>query len=219
MPKPISEVRKPEIVEAAFNAILKNGLPHISYDLIAQEADMSRQLIRHYFPDPIELMVAVCDRLAAAYRDCLMRGILNAQTPQRLKTFLDFYFDFLSDRDLEKPRDDSVYDAMFSLAAAHPKIRENLHAQYNLLQYTIAHEVQVSYPQLNQKACLELGYLFISLMYGHWKMVATLGFSTSNNKVTRAAVDRLIESYVARYDDPDLEPVDESEIGTDDAGK
>ena len=65
MPKPISEVRKPEIVEAAFNAILKNGLPHISYDLIAQEADMSRQLIRHYFPDPIELMVAVCDRLAA----------------------------------------------------------------------------------------------------------------------------------------------------------
>ena len=82
MPKPISEVRKPEIVEAASNAILKNGLPHISYDLIAQEADMSRQLIRHYFPDPIELMVAVCDRLAAAYRDCLMRGILNAQTPQ-----------------------------------------------------------------------------------------------------------------------------------------
>lgn len=215
MPKPISEVRKPEIVEAAYNAILKNGLPLISYDLIAQEADMSRQLIRHYFPDPVELMVAVCDRLAAAYRDCLMKGILNAQSPTRLKTFLDFYFDFLSDRDLEKPRDDTAYDAMMALASSHPSIRKNLHDQYNLLQYTIAHEVQVSYPQLDQKACLELGYLFVSLMYGHWKMVATLGFSSSNNAVTRAAVDRLIESYVERYDDPDLQPAD----GIDEGGQ
>ena len=215
MPKPISEVRKPEIVEAAYNAILKNGLPLISYDLIAQEADMSRQLIRHYFPDPVELMVAVCDRLAAAYRDCLMKGILNAQSPTRLKTFLDFYFDFLSDRDLEKPRDDAAYDAMMALASTHPAIRKNLHDQYNLLQYTIAHEVQVSHPQLNQKACLEIGYLFVSLMYGHWKMVATLGFSPSHHAVTRAAVDRLIESYVERWDDPDLEPVDGMKEGED----
>lgn len=213
MPKPISEVRKPEIVEAAYNAILKNGLPLISYDLIAQEADMSRQLIRHYFPDPVELLVAVCDRLAAAYRDCLMKGILNAQSPTRLKTFLDFYFDFLSDRDLEKPRDDAAYDAMMALASTHPSIRKNLHDQYNLLQYTIAHEVQVSHPQLNQKACLEIGYLFVSLMYGHWKMVATLGFSPAHNAVTRAAVDRLIESYVERWEDPDLEPVDGVEEG------
>lgn len=215
MPKPISEVRKPEIVEAAYNAILKNGLPLISYDLIAQEADMSRQLIRHYFPDPVELLAAVCDRLAAAYRDCLMKGILNAQSPTRLKTFLDFYFDFLSDRDLEKPRDDAAYDAMMALASTHPSIRKNLHDQYNLLQYTIAHEVQVSHPQLNQKACLEIGYLFVSLMYGHWKMVATLGFSPSHNAVTRAAVDRLIESYVERWDDPDLEPVDGMKEGED----
>ena len=176
---------------------------------------MSRQLIRHYFPDPVELMVAVCDRLAAAYRDCLMKGILNAQSPTRLKTFLDFYFDFLSDRDLEKPRDDSAYDAMMALASTHPSIRKNLHDQYNLLQYTIAHEVQVSHPQLNQKACLEIGYLFVSLMYGHWKMVATLGFSPAHNAVTRAAVDRLIDSYVERWDDPDLAPVDGMNEGAD----
>lgn len=206
MPRPISEIRKPEIVDAAFNAILKNGLPLISYDLIAQEADMSRQLIRHYFPDPVELMVAVCDHMAATYRDCLMKGILTARSTERLDTFLDFYFDFLSDRDLEKPRDDGVYDAMFALASAYPVIKTNLHDQYNLLQYTIAHEVQVSHPQLNQKACRELGYLFVSLMYGHWKMVATLGFSTSHNAITRAAVKRLIESYVQHYEDPDLEP-------------
>lgn len=209
MPKPISEIRKPEIVEAAFNAIQKNGLSLISYDLIAQEADMSRQLIRYYFPDPVELMVAVSNRIAAAYRDCLTKRILNAQSPSRLETFLDFYFDFLSDRDLEKRFDDSVYNAVFSLASTNSEIKRNLHGHYNLLQYTIANEVHVSHPQLNQKACLELGYLFVSLMYGHWKMVSTLGFPTSHNAITRTAVDRLIQSYVDRYDDPDLEPVDD----------
>src|SRR5690606_17648989 len=94
--KPISEIRKPEIVRAALQAIGEFGLPMPSYDLIARKSDMSRQLIRHYFPNPEELMVAVCDALAAAYRDLLMQGILAADTTERLPMFLDFYFGFLS---------------------------------------------------------------------------------------------------------------------------
>ena len=204
MVKPISEIRKPEIVRAAIQAIAKNGLPLPSYDTVAAEADMSRQLIRHYFPDPEKLMVAVCDRLAAAYRDLLMRGILEAKATERLPMFLDFYFDFLAPKNLAKPADDKVYDAMMSLATSHPPVREALKGQYILLQHTIAHEVQISHPTLDQRACKEIGFLFVSLMYGHWKMVGSLGFDREMNKVTRAAMDRIIESYVARYDDPDL---------------
>jgi AcrR family transcriptional regulator len=203
MPKPISEIRKPEIVQAAIKAIGRDGLPMPSYDSIAKEADMSRQLIRHYFPDPEQLMVAVCDALAAGYRDCLMKGIIAAGATERLPMFLDFYFNFLAGN--EKPRDDSVYDAMFSLAAGSEAVRLNLSGQYNLLQYTIAHEIQISNPTLNQKACREVAYLFVILMYGHWKMVAALGFSEQYNRVTREAVDRLIESYVRNYHDPDLD--------------
>ncbi len=203
MPKPISEIRKPEIVQAAIKAIGRDGLPMPSYDAIAKEADMSRQLIRHYFPDPEELMVAVCDALAANYRDCLMKGIIEAGSTERLPMFLDFYFNFLAGN--QKPKDDAVYDAMLSLAAGSVAVRTNLSGQYNLLQYTIAHEIQISYPAMSQRACQELGYLFVILMYGHWKMVAALGFSEAYNRVTREAVDRLIESYVNRYHDPDLD--------------
>ena len=203
MPKPISEVRKPEIVQAAIKAINRDGLPMPSYDVIAREADMSRQLIRHYFPDPEALMVAVCDALAASYRDCLMKGIIAAGSTQRLPMFLDFYFNFLAGN--AKPQDDAVYDAMFSLAAGSEAVRSNLNAQYSLLQHTIAHEVQISHPDLHQKACHEIAFLFVALMYGHWKMVASLGFSEDYNRVTREAVDRLIDSYLQNYQDPDLE--------------
>ncbi|KMK67746.1 TetR/AcrR family transcriptional regulator [Puniceibacterium sp. IMCC21224] len=203
MVKPISDIRRPAIVQAAIKTIGKHGLPLPSYDLIAEEADMSRQLIRHYFPDPETLMVSVCDGLAAAYKEALMKGILAADKTERLPMFLDFYFDFLAGKDLAKPADDATYDAMMSLAAGSAKIRKNLHDQYALLQFTIAHEVQISNPTLSQSACREIGYLFVAIMYGHWKMVASLGFSAEHNRVSRAAIDRLIASYVAHYDDPD----------------
>src|SRR5690606_5768779 len=119
--------------------------------LIARKSDMSRQLIRHYFPNPEELMVAVCDALAAAYRDLLMQGILAADTTERLPMFLDFYFGFLSGKGLAKPADDAVYDAMFSLARSSAPVRQRLFEQYSELRNTIAQEVQVSNPGLDQK--------------------------------------------------------------------
>lgn len=204
MVKPIAEIRKPEIVQAAIKVIGKHGLPVVTYDLIARETDMSRQLIRHYFPESEVLMVAVCNALAASYRECLMKGILKADSTERLPMFLDFYFNFLAGEGLAKPADDAVYDAMFCLAAGSEAVRKNLFEQYNLLHHTIAHEIQISHSSLPQSACREIGYLFVALMYGHWKMVATLGFSESYNRVSREAVDRLIDSYLRRYDDPDI---------------
>ncbi len=203
MSRSAADVRKPEILRAAFQAINEHGLPTPSYDTIAEAGGISRQLIRHYFPDPEELMLALCDMLAAAYRDRMMQGIVAAASPQRLDLFLDFYFGFLEGQGLAKPADDAVYDAMMALAAGSDRIRRTLHDQYSLLRHTIAHEVQISHPSLPQSACREIAYLFVTLMYGHWKMVASLGFSPDHNRIARQAIDRIIVSYCERYDDPD----------------
>jgi AcrR family transcriptional regulator len=204
MGKPLSDIRRPEIIQAAVKAISENGLPMPSYDTIAQQAGMSRQLIRHYFPEPEALMVAVCDALASAHRILLVRGIHQANSAQRLPLFLDYYFNLLTKEGLGKPADTAIYDAVMSLAANSKAVRDKLREHYNILQHTIAHEVQLSNPTLNQKACAEIGFLFASLVQGHWRLVATLGFSESYNRVTREAIDRLIQSYKDRYDDPDM---------------
>lgn len=203
MPKKIAEIRRPEIVEALYKAIERRGISLPSYDQIAREGGMSRQLIRHYFKSGDEMALALCNALADAYRDCLMRGIIAADDSRRLGVFLDFYFDMLAEKGLPKPADDTVYDAMFALAGTNNEVRENLRGQYELLQMTLAHEIQISYPQLHQAACRELGYLVVITMYGHWKMVATLGFSRDYNRVARRSLDRLIESYVANYTPPE----------------
>lgn len=203
MAKKIAEIRRPEIVQALYRAIERDGISLPSYDQVAREGEMSRQLIRHYFANSDDMAVALCDALAATYRDCLMKGIIAADDSRRLSVFLDFYFNFLADKGLPKPADDVVYDAMFALASTKPDVKKNLHDQYTLLQMTLAHEIQISFPELHQSGCRELGYLIVIIMYGHWKMVASLGFSEEYNRVSRGALDRLIASYTANYRPPD----------------
>ena len=185
--------RKQAILEGAFTALSKNGLPHLSYDVIAREAGVSRQLVRYHFPDPEIMMLDLCDMLGGLYRDSLTRTAGQLEGPARVEMFLDFYFDLLDGT--PKPRDDQVYDAMMSLATSNPRIRDALATQYGLLGHVLGHEFAVQYPDLAGQAAEELSYLFVCLMYGHWKMVASLGFSPNHRKVTRSAMDRLIRSY------------------------
>ena len=189
--------RREEIVKAMYDATEAHGVQLPSFDQIAQAGGMSRQLVRYYYNDIEELAVSVCDALAAAYKDCLMKGIIMANDSKRLVLFLDFYFNFLSEKGLPKPADDTVYDAMFAYAAMSERVKRTLFDQYTLLQMTLAHEIQISYPALSQDHCKKLGYLVVIIMYGHWKMVATLGFDDAYNAVSRNALDRLIESYTA----------------------
>lgn len=185
--------RRQQIVQGAFAALLENGLPHISYDQIAEASGTTRQLVRYHFPDPEQLMLDVCDLLAQGYREALVSLAGQMQGASRVEVFLDFYFDLLDGT--AKPRDDQVYDAIMSLSAASLPLKENLRGQYRLVGQVLGHEFAVQYPELDQQSAEELSYLFVSLMYGHWKMVSSLGYAEDHRKVSRAAMDRLIRSY------------------------
>lgn len=186
--------KREEIVSAAYAALLKHGLPPLSYEKIAEVGGLSRQLVKYYFPDSETLMLALCDKIAAVYRDNLVRLVREAQGKDRMEIFFDFYFDLLEGA--PKPQDDQVYDALFSVATANTAIREQLRSQYTLVQQVLSQELQVTYPQLGVEECDNLGYLFVCLMYGHWKMVASLGFDEACKTVTRDAIDRLLASYL-----------------------
>jgi len=186
--------QKTNILNAAFRALTENGLPHLSYDTIAKEADLSRQVVRYHFKDADTLMVALCDQLAQGCRENLVAAASQAKDAQRLNLFIDFFLDIRPD--IPKPKDDLVFDALFALATSSEPVRNTLRTQYMLLGQILAHEFMLQYPTLPTQAAEELSFLFISLMEGHWKMVATLGFSREHRLLTRHAMDRLIQSYV-----------------------
>ncbi len=203
MPKKISEIRRPEIIEALQKSLLEDGISLPSYDRIAKHGEMSRQLIRHYFSDEEEMVLKLCEILEHEYRDSLVKSAIAATDGNRLQIFVDFLFDLLRDRGLPKPDDNRIYDAVLSYANTHENVRQRLKTGYELVQMTLAHEIQVSFPHIPQEGCKELGYLIVATMYGHWKMVATVGFSESYSVVARDAMNRLIASYAENYVEPE----------------
>ena len=189
----VTDDRARTIVDGAFDLLMAEGLGHASYTNIAEAAGVTRQLVRYYFPDPDDLMLAMCDKLAAVYREALIQGMAEQNSDQRVELFLDFYFDLLDGT--RKPRDDQAYDALMSLAARSPRIKANLRQQYTLLGQVVSIEIRQQYSDLPLPVCEEISFVFVSLMYGHWKMVASLGLSPDHNRITRAAITRLIDSY------------------------
>jgi hypothetical protein len=113
--------------------------------------------------------------------------------PKRLSFILDFYFDLVEDN--RKPRDDRAYDAMMAYAAGSPKVRDALLEQYTLLGHVLSLEIKMVHPHLSLETCAEISYLFVCLMYGHWKMVASLGLDEDHKHIARPAIDRIIAAY------------------------
>lgn len=185
--------RKAEILDATFRVLMDVGLPPLSFDVIARKAGLSRQVVRYYFKDTESLMIALLDQLAERYRDTLISGVIKAEGGERIKLFLDFYFDLLEG--MPKPRDDQAYDALMALSVGSPLVRSTLQNQYSFLGQVLSHEFELEHPQLGSQKANELAFLFVNLMYGHWKMVASLGLHEDHKFVTRLAMDRLVDSY------------------------
>ena len=85
--------RKTQILKATTKILNTGGLQALSFEGVAKESGLSRQLIRYYFKDIDALMVALCDYLGNVYREMLVAGIVEVRQVERLRFFLDFLFD------------------------------------------------------------------------------------------------------------------------------
>lgn len=190
--------KKTQIMLAAATLLTQKGLQTLSFEAVAAEAGLSRQLVRYYYSDLDTLMVDLCDHLGNAYREILVTGVVNVGQVERLNFFLDFFFDLADGHPM--PDNLEAYDALVAYAVTSERFRERLCGQYKTLGQVVAHELAIAYPELSGSACEELSFLFVSMMHSHWSFVASLGHSREHSRLTRNAIDRLIRSY--RNDSP-----------------
>ncbi len=189
-----TQEKKIEIMRAATNLIKTRGLQALSFEAVAKESGLSRQLVRYYFADIDALILELCTFLGNGYRDILVTGILDIGQVERLKFFLDFFFDLVDEHPM--PDNLEAYDSLLAYAVGSEKLKERLCDQYKTLGQVIVHELAIAHPELEGHACEELSFLFVSMMHAHWSFVASLGYSHDHGRLTRRAIDRLIESYI-----------------------
>ena len=187
--------KRAKILAAATNLLADRGVQALSYENVAHEADLSRQLVRYYYSDLDSLIVDLCDHLANVYRELLVTGIVDVGKVRRLDFFLDFFFDMADEKKM--PAKLQVYDAMVAYSVGSAELKERMCENYKTLGQVMTHELAIAYPQLDGTACEEISYLFVSLMHTNWSFIASLGFSREHSRVTRKAMDRLIASYVS----------------------
>ena len=190
----LSQEKKIQILQAATNLLASQGLQALSFEAVATEAGLSRQLVRYYYADLDTMISDLCDHLGNAYRDILVAGVVEVGQVERLKFFLDFFFDLAEEHRM--PNKLEVYDALVAYSVGSNQLKDRLCAQYKTLGQVMVHELAIAYPELDGTACEELSFLFVSMMHAHWSFVASLGYSRQHSKLFRNAIDRLIASYV-----------------------
>lgn len=186
--------KKTQILTAAASLLSKRGLQALSFENVALEAGFSRQLVRYYYTDLDGLIVDLCDHLGSIYRETLVNGILDVGKVERLKFFLDFFFDLAAEHRM--PDNLEAYDAMVAYSVGSDRLRDCMCGQYRTLGQVMVHELAIAHPQLDIAACEELSFIFVSMMHAHWSFVASLGHSREHGRLARRAMDRLIQSYV-----------------------
>ena len=186
--------KRTRILRATTDLIKNEGIQALSFEAVARQSGLSRQLIRYYFTDLDTLIVELCDFLGSAYRETLVAGIVEVGQVERLKFFLDFFFDLAEGHPM--PDNLEAYDSLVAYAVGSERLQARLCDQYKTLGQVIMHDLAISHPELDERACEELSYLFVSMMHAHWSYVATLGYSRAHGRLTRRAIDRLIDSYI-----------------------
>jgi AcrR family transcriptional regulator len=187
--------KKKQILAAAATLLSRLGIQALSFENIASEAGLSRQLVRYYYADIEGLLVDLCDHLGNGYRETLVGGVLQLGRIERLKFFLDFFFDQAEGYPM--PANLEAYDAMFAYAVGSTAVRNRMCGQYRMLGHVISHELAIAHPELGEAACEELSFMFVSMMHAHWSFVGSLRHAREHGRLARRAIDRLIQSYIA----------------------
>lgn len=186
--------KKSQILVATARVLSTSGVQALSFENVAYEAGLSRQLVRYYYSSIDELIADVCDYLGNIYQQILVAGIVDVKEVERLKFFLDFFFNLADGHPM--PDNLEAYDAMVAYSVGSPQLKERMCERYYTLGRVMVHELAIAHPELKGTACEELSFMFVSMMHAHWSFVASLGYSRQHNKLARKAIDRLIESYL-----------------------
>lgn len=189
-----SKDKKDLILQATTRLLCEQGVQAVSFENIANEAGLSRQLVRYYFSDLDEVFVELCDYFGGIYQEALIKGIVQVGHVERLGFFLDYFFGVSEVHEL--PPNLQAYDAMFAYSVGCKPLKQGLRKNYQTLGLVMAHELAIAHPELDSGACDELSFLFVSAMHAHWSFVATLGYRREHCRLARQAFERLIASYV-----------------------
>lgn len=192
MPRRVAEERRAGILAAVAETLQEEGLPFPSYDRVADHAALSRQLVRHYFPDPEELMVTTCRSVSAAYLAGIALHMEGAAPEAGLERLIDLCL-IGGGEEVPPP---VALESLIALTRGSVALRGALQKEIQALEAVFAAELARSHPALAEEGRQELAHLLVSHLLGHWTMTRTLALRPAEIGAARAAMRGIVAAYV-----------------------
>ena len=185
----LADTRRPQILRAFEDCVLKYGLEGSSLQRIAQQAGVRRNLIRHYFgnkDDLAEALVAgIIERTIAE-----SQTLANADGEQAGAEALVGY---LTGSRFADKRDDALIDALMAASHRDAGLRAQLRRKYRAFQRAIEQQLRSSFPAATADEVRATAYSLMCLAVGSASM-HDIEFPDSKRSYARQSAIQLIDS-------------------------
>ncbi len=186
MPRPsLADVRKPQILDAYARCLVTHGLEGSTLDRIAEEAGVTRALVRHYLgnrEDVDRALVSYLRERGVAWFEGLGAGLPPSE---RLPAIVDAMFE----RGSEQPG--QVVDTLLGASSEDPMLRVLLREMYLEFEHLLDSELAATYPDAEPARRREVAYSILCLAGMHGSL-ADLGFPANRRAAVTASAHRLV---------------------------
>jgi AcrR family transcriptional regulator len=184
----LGQVRRPQILQAFEACLIRYGLEGTTLDRVAEEAGMTRGLVRYYLGNRDEVLRALGVHIRDRYSVWLQELVAADRSKDRLSSVLDALLLGHVPRDLYL-----VSDALFSVAVRDPELAAVLRETYMEFERTIDTELAAALPDADPRARRQVALAILCLAFATPDLRA-MGFPADRQTAARSTADRLVES-------------------------
>jgi AcrR family transcriptional regulator len=185
----LASTRRPQILRAFEDCVLKYGLEGSSLQRIAQQAGVRRSLIRHYFGNKDDLTEALI-------ADIIERTIADSQNLAHAAdkhAGAEALAGYLTGPHFADKRDDALVDALMAASHRNASLRAQLRRKYRAFQRTIEQQLRSSFPAAATHDIRATAYGLMCLAVGSASM-HDLELPASKLSYARHSAIQLIDS-------------------------
>jgi AcrR family transcriptional regulator len=184
----LAETRRPELLEAYGRSLLKHGSEGATLDRIAEEAGVTRGLVRHYLGNRVDVDRALLDHIRERYVNGLQALGAGRSPVERLPAIIEGMFEGSSDDPTAR-----LVDTLLGASADDPLLRERLREMYLELERLLASELAEAYPRSRPAARRRVAYGIVCLA-GMNESLIELGMPADRAGAARACAEQLVAS-------------------------
>ncbi|MBC8172114.1 MAG: TetR/AcrR family transcriptional regulator [Anaerolineae bacterium] len=187
--KNLTEARTDEILDAFARCMVKYGLD-ASLEQVAEEAGMTRSIIRHYIGNREEVVNRLIERISQEYLQELREAEAHIPQGEMIAVTLDYLF---GDEPGYDDYDKLIIDVMMTAKERYPQAKQSLMAMLDELVAMFTKDLRLAYPQASEIRCQEVAYSILCLAMSNESFL-WMGMNPAYNTAARSSAEALLKS-------------------------